>query len=132
MSSLQGAGVRYGTNDVVSYTQYSKSIRYRGSYSSGVTQAGTMQGSSSDDVSSAGTGIGTGGQGLVTVGFDYWKTWNNLDGYGNIISYWDYVRLQIRNVIKRYNGSYSYVSVYIGNENSGGAHVVSIKYYDMD
>lgn len=130
MSSINGNSVRYGTNDTATYTQYTKSLRYKGSF--GATgSAATSMGATSDDVSSRTTGIGTAGQGVATVGFDYWKTWNNVDGYGNFISYWDYVRLQVRNVIKRYDGSYSYVTVYVYHENNGGPHVYSIKYYDI-
>lgn len=132
MARIGSDGVRYGTNDVVNYTQTSSSIRYKGEWSA-ASSARNGRGAATDEPNSTGTGIPPGGQGLVTVGFDYWMTWNKVDGYGNFTGYWDYVHLQVQNVRRQYSDVYgNYVKVLIYHEAEGGAHTYTVKYYTFE
>lgn len=132
MSRIGSDGIRYGTNDVVTYTQPSYSIRYKGTWSS-ASNARNGRGANTDEPNSSGTGIPPGGQGLVTVAFDYWLTYNKTDRYGNFTGYWDFVYIKPRNVCRQYSdvyGNYTKVIIYHGEE--GGAHTYNIKYYTFE
>jgi hypothetical protein len=137
MSRIGADGIRYGTNDIASYTQPSASIRYKGGWLTAVSSAATPRTintvAQNDEPNSTGTGIPPGGQGLVTVGFDYWITWNKVNVYGVTTGSWDYVRFRVSNVARQYSDVYgNYVKVIIYHEAEGGAHQYIIKYYTFE
>jgi hypothetical protein len=137
MSRIGADGIRYGTNDVASYTQPSASIRYKGGWLTSVSSAATPRTSATtaqtDEPNSSGTGIPPDGQGLVTVGFDYWITWNKVNAYNVVTGTWDYVRLNVQTVRRQYSDVFgNYFKVMIYHEAEGGAHAYIIKYYTFE
>jgi len=131
MSVLYSYGVQYGASAVESQTQYGYALRYKGSFSA--SSSAQVRGAGVDEPNSSGTGISAQGQGLAILGFDYWMTFNRVDGYGNFTSYWDYVRLNMQRVQRQFHDSYgNYVKLYVYHEADGGAHVYIIKYFTME
>ena len=131
MSVLYSYGIQYGASAVQSQTQYSYALRYKGNWTA--SSSAQVRGAGTDEPNSSGTGIPAGGQGLAIVGFDYWMTWNRVDGYGAFTSYWDYVRINMQRVQRQFHDSYgNYVKLAIYHEADGGAHIYTIKYFTME